>query len=469
MPKLTAATDWDTDHSLALAPERTAWMLQKLGFEGRANHYVGALLFYELYSKGNAFATGTVTFSGTAAFSDQVTVTIDGTGLHKLVHMGMTTAMLATAFAQEINRGATGVWASTSGSVLTIHSRKLGAAGEDATLATVVTTSADLAATVSAAHLTGGSDGTWTTDLSAMPRLNRGVRDWTASYFAALHSYGIDGAAAFSTELGHGDPSPEAGIAQRGPEGDPVWLPTPSLQTNFSPTSLDYWKEVYAEMAAVQSGAGLQPYLQFGEVQWWYFPTDNLPGGHNYHGMPFYDAWTLAELASLYGHGLGTIVTNDVDPGDFPDEAAFLPVVIGDFTNAVMAFVRATEPTCRFEVLYPADVNQTAFNQKINFAMAAWTPASLDCLKTESFGFTFGRDLDRAESSIDFGQNLGFAAVQRSHLVGVGDSTTAWLKEAQIAQGRGFESVVLFALDQYCLIGYEMPFPRSLRRAVKLG
>jgi hypothetical protein len=41
-PQTTLATDWDTDHSLALAPERTAWLIQALGFKGRANHYVGA-------------------------------------------------------------------------------------------------------------------------------------------------------------------------------------------------------------------------------------------------------------------------------------------------------------------------------------------------------------------------------------------------------------------------------------------
>ena len=40
---MTLATDWDTEHSQALAPERTAWMIQALGFTGRANHYAGAL------------------------------------------------------------------------------------------------------------------------------------------------------------------------------------------------------------------------------------------------------------------------------------------------------------------------------------------------------------------------------------------------------------------------------------------
>ena len=42
-PKLTLATDWDTDHSIALPPERTAWLIKTLGFTGRANHYAGAL------------------------------------------------------------------------------------------------------------------------------------------------------------------------------------------------------------------------------------------------------------------------------------------------------------------------------------------------------------------------------------------------------------------------------------------
>jgi len=41
-PTTTLATDWDTNHSLAIAPERTAWLIDKLGFQGRANHYAGA-------------------------------------------------------------------------------------------------------------------------------------------------------------------------------------------------------------------------------------------------------------------------------------------------------------------------------------------------------------------------------------------------------------------------------------------
>ena len=250
-----------------------------------------------------------------------------------------------------------------------------------------------------------GNDGSWRTDLAATPRLNRAVRDWSLSFFTALHGYGIDLAASFSMELGNGDPSSSVGIAQVGPAGDPILLPTPSLQTNFSPASLAFWQEVYAEMAGIQASAGLQPFLQFGEVQWWYFPNDGVGGP--FSGMPFYDAWNQSQFLAAYGHAMATITSNTADPASYPDEVAYLPAVIGNFTAAVMTFVRASQPTCRFEVLYPLDVNQTSFNQAINYPVSAWTPSALTCLKTESFGFTSSRNLDESESTIDFAQALG--------------------------------------------------------------
>lgn len=473
-PRMTLATDWDTLHSSSIAPERTAWFLQSLGFKGRANHYVGALWFYELVRTGHQYASGTVTFSGTPQPNFFVTVTLGRTGqppstntvLQKLIHVGDTAQTIATSFAEELNRGYTGVWASAAGSVVTIHSRSMGLDGNGNTLA-ASTTGAGFTATASGPTFTGGVDGRWCTDLAALPRLNRAARDWTASYFAALHGYGIDVAASFSMELQHGDPSAAAGIAQVGPSGDPILLPTPALQTNFSPASLAFWQEVYAEIAGVQAAAGLQPFVQFGEMQWWYFPNDGL--GAKFSGMPFYDAWNQSQFQAQFGHPMAVITTNTVDPANYPDEIAYFPVVIGNFSNAVMSYVRTSQPTCRFEVLYPTDVNQTAFNKAINYPAAAWTPAVLTCLKTEAFGFTLGRNLDMSEETLAFGATLGFLAAQRSHLVGVGDSTTAWLKEAQAAIGKKFESVVLFALDQFCLVGYGLPLPESLRRSVRIG
>ncbi|HML15621.1 MAG TPA: hypothetical protein VK419_01295 [Bryobacteraceae bacterium] len=473
-PRLALATDWDTEHSLALAPERTAWMIDSLGFTGRQNHYVGALWFYELVDTGNVYASATITFSGTPEPNYFVTITLGTAGelsstdtvLQKLIHVGDTADTIATVFALELNNGYTAVWASASGNVLTIYSRTIGSAGNDTTIA-VSTTSSGFTVTASGAALSGGVDGNWYTDPTASPILNRAVRDWSLSFFTALEGYGIDMAASFSMELGNGNPSASAGIAQVGPAGDPILLPTPSLQTNFSPTSLAFWQQAYAEIAGMQATAGLTPFLQFGEVQWWYFPNNG--DGVAFSGMPFYDAWNQSQFLSEYGHAMAVITTNTVNPTDYPDESAYLPAVIGNFTNAIMTYVRTSQSACRFEVLYPTDVNQTAFNQTINFPTGAWTPEALTVLKTEDFGFTLGRDLDQVRATLNFGASLGFTAAQRAHLVGISNSKTAWVKEVKAALGRGFESVVLFALDQFCLIGYGLPLPESLRRSLKMG
>ena len=106
------------------------------------------------------------------------------------------------------------------------------------------------------------------------------------------------------------------------------------------------------------------------------------------------------------------------------------------------------------------------FNAAINFPGASWTPAALTNLKTESFTYTLDRDMQKAEQrSLRFGESLGFSRAQRSHLVGVSDPTTPWMREARLAQTLTADSVVLFALDQFCLIGYPLPLSRGMRRA----
>jgi hypothetical protein len=193
-----------------------------------------------------------------------------------------------------------------------------------------------------------------------------------------------------------------------------------------------------------------------------YFPNNG--DGTNYSGMPFYDAWNTAQFLTEYGVAMSVITTNTVSPASYPNEVAFLPTVLGNFTTAIMSYVRGSQPSCRFEVLYPTDVNQTAFNQAINYP-SSWTPTALTELKTESIGFTLGRNLDECLQTIEFGASRGFPASQRSHLVSIGDATTPWMKEVRMAAGAGFESVVLFALDQFCLIGYPAPLPQGLRRS----
>ncbi|MBI2686421.1 MAG: hypothetical protein HYX27_08900 [Acidobacteria bacterium] len=467
--KVTLATDWDTDHSIALPAERTAWMIHSLGFRGRVNHYVGALWFYELYRKEHQYASATVDFTGTPTVNDYTDITIGRVGepgselvVRHLNLYGDTAATICKAFELEFNRGYTAIRAVASGTRLTIYARAMGDAGESVSLG-VSPASGAFALTKSASNLTGGEDGSWYTDTEADPRINRACRDWSRGFFSACKSYGLDVTAAFSLELQHGDPSPEAGIGQRYSTGAPCLLNTPALQTNFSPVSRAYWEKVHLEMADILAAAGHVPYLQFGEVQWWYFP--NMEPFDTPISMPYYDQYTKDQFKAGYGFPLRFIGNNAVNPADFPEEAAFLPTLIGQFTDAVRAHVLAAHPNCRFEVLYPTDVNDTAWGHLVNYPNAAWTPAKLNSLKTESFGFTFSRDLNKSKYSINYGVGRGFQRNKRSFLVGPGDSSTTWEKEARIAKKQNLESIVLFALDQFCLIGYPVPFWKQQRRS----
>src|ERR1700722_123228 len=480
--KLAAATDWDTNNSLALAPERTAWMIYSLGFLARVNHYVGALWFYELNCVGQQYASATITFSGSPDPNLTTEIILGTTGepsstdatIEHLNLIGDTTETLATAFALLLNAGYTAVWAQASGSQLTIYSRAMGTVGNAITIATSANTT-DLTITLSgttttsgASNFSSGVDGNWYTDLEAMPRLNRAVRDWSQSYYQALIGYGYEVTASFSMELGNGDPSTGAGIAQRYPDQTPALLITPSLQTNFSPTIAAFWQNVHLDMATGMTDAGLTPYLQFGEVQWWYFPNVTTITGA-VSGMAFYDAYTTTTFQAQYGRAMTVITSNTVDPTTIPQEAAFLPGLIGSFTAQIRAFVHATYPNCLFEVLYPPDVNDFPLTQVINYPATDWTPANLNCLKTESFTYTYDRNLDMSLLSMNSVDVYGFTPSERSHLVGISDASTAWLKEVRLAQSEGFESVVLFALDQMCLIGYSLPLSTGMRRSARFG
>jgi len=482
--QLALATDWDTYHSQSLPAERTAWLINKLGFTGRVNHYVGALWFYEIVRAGTQYATLTVQIqlAATIGANAQLTFALaadvpslssssTSTDITHLILLDDTSATVALAIAALINVGTNLVWASTRGNSLTLTARAMGVDGNGIGFELLSSTS-DVTVTAPSNALSGGIDGTpytltddgpgglnntlmaaaefWRTDLTASQPINRAARDWHTAYFAAIKGYGMDAVASFSTELMNGDPAASVGIAQQYFDGTPVVLNTPSIQTNFSPTALAYWKQVYLEMAGLQGAAGLVPYLQSGEVQWWYFPSTGV-------SMPFYDAYTQQQFTAKYGVSMQEIPSNNSDPTAFPNEVAFLPTLIGDYTASIRSALQTQFPGCRYEVLYPTDTNNTALNTLINYPATDWSPQNLTCLKTESFGFTSGFDLVNCTMSMNTSAAKGFPNPQRAHLVGISDAWSAWLKEVDIAQSQGLETVVLFALDQYCLIGYPPP------------
>ena len=64
---------------------------------------------------------------------------------------------------------------------------------------------------------------------------------------------------------------------------------------------------------------------------------------------------------------------------------------------------------------------------------------------------------------------MGFSHANSSHLVGITGYTTPCEKEARISLGENLESVVLFALDQFCLMSCSVPLPRGARRSMFMG
>ena len=384
--QLALATDWDTLHSQALPAERTAWILWKLGFHGRVNHYVGALWWYELVRPGQEYAsvTATVAIDGSTPTGYTEIDFVAGTSTTTIQHLNLpddTAASIAQALAMRINQGTTALWASSTGNVVTINSRFMGSEGNGMFTISSFDGTGNVTVTLSSTTLSGGVDGTdvglgtsndpnaaalnnltsfWRTDLNFGPRMNRACRDWSAAFFRTMKGYGIDVVAAFSTEMAHVDPSSDAGMAQRYWDSTPVLLNTPAVQTNFSANSLSFWQGVYSSMAGLQSSAGLTPYLQSGEVQWWYSPKPAV-------GMPYYDEYTKQQFSSLNGgESMGQIINSDTSTDLFAREVQLLQTLLGSFTAGLRTALRAAFPTARYEVLYPGDVNTPAFNNAVN-------------------------------------------------------------------------------------------------------
>jgi hypothetical protein len=142
--QLALATDWDTYHSQSLPAERTVWLIQKLGFTGRVNHYVGALWFYEIYRPQTQYASLTLTVNQDTAGSSGVSPTVklnitpasstQPTSLTHLVLPDDTPSTIAQEFAGLINSGINVLWASACGNQLTLTARAMGEDGNNITV-----------------------------------------------------------------------------------------------------------------------------------------------------------------------------------------------------------------------------------------------------------------------------------------------------------------------------------------------
>lgn len=481
MPSQTAvspALDYSTDHTYKLSPARIHWALERLGFNGPMNEYIGVFWWNQRVRTGAVIPSATVTFSGSFVSGDAIFVSIGSQTFGKSVFPDETLATFAQHFAFAINAASVGVFAQASGAVLTLTTRSPEAAYSFTLTASVTRFGGSTGTATVSGSLSGGVVGQWAIDTAATPVLNRGARAWHADMFAECAARSREITVAASMEL----VNPPANFAARFPQGEPVvtaiaFGSLSSTHCAFSSPVLDYHKRLYLELAGMMSAASLTPVLQMGEFVWWFFTNWSLanPTG----GMGFYDAETASAAQTALGRPLYRFLT----PADSPAvnggaDALFLRNRLRSYTASIVTHVRTTYPSAKFEVLFPYDVNHPvpagvnqlggALNRYVNLPVE-WessATAGFDRLKIEALDFgAWSRDLTLAESAIDFGLNLNWPKSAMRYLVPIFRAASAWRKEFLIAQTKGYPVLNLWAWDQMCLLAHDPTQPENHGRA----
>jgi hypothetical protein len=475
---ISPALDFDTDHTYKLSPARLMWIMDKLGYAGPMNEYLGVFWWNERVAEGGSVSTATVAFTGPFSGGDTVFLTLNGETLGKTVFPADTAETIARHFAAYINGAFVGAWAGATGSSLTVTGRSP-APAYNVTL-TVSTTSHTGSAVVTQVPQAGVYP-TWVIDDTAGPPLNRATRDWHADFFAECARRSREVVTACSLEL----VNPPGGYVARFPDAarTPVSTATGfgSLASNHcaagSANMIAYQKAVYRDIAALQTAAGLTPCLQYGEFLWWYFAG---PGG-----MAFYDVQTLTAAQATLGRPLHVFSTPNDDPSvNGGADALFLRNRLRDHLAALLTDIRSAYPTVKCELLWPYDVNYPVpvplnapylggrLNRFINLP-AEWTskPTSgFDRVKVEALAFATGiRSLDLAREAIELFPSFGWPLDSVRYLVPIFGFATPWHRELALARGAGLHINNLWAFDHICLYNLDVPEKALERRSVVLA
>jgi len=341
---ISPALDFDTNQTYMLPPARILWTLNKLGYAGPVNEYLGVFWWNERTLSGGSVSTAQVAFTGTFASGDSITLTLNGSAMEKTIFPADTLTTIAWHFAAYINGAFVGAWASASGGVLTIVGRSPASAYN---LAISVTTTSAAGLASIAQQPQAGVYGTWVVNDSANPPINRATRDWHADFYAQCASSGLEVVTACSMEL----VNPPDGYVALFPDAarTPVATATGfgTLVSNQCAVGaskmLAYQKAVYRNIAQMQSAAGLTPGVQYGEFLWWYFAGPN-------GGMAYYDDETMAAAQTALGRPLFVFNT----PNDNPSvnggaDALFLRNRLRDYVSDLVSDLRSAYPTVKCE------------------------------------------------------------------------------------------------------------------------
>lgn len=472
LTNLSAAHDYDTEVSgFQQSPQRLMFQMDKLGFAGQGNEYIGVFFWNERRRIGATIPAATISFSGLTS-GDAVFINISGSLATKSVFPADTNATVAAHLAYFLNEVFSGVWAEAAGNVLTIHSRATTSAF-NFTLS--VTVEGSGSATVSGS-LSGSVEGTWIIDDTIDPPINSGASAWHADYFAEWAARSLEVTTALSMELvdpPDNDPASTLVFSARYPDGTKVSTATGRgtlNSTHCAPLAdfAPYIRRCYLQLAQLQIAASLPIRLQFGENLWWFFT--NFAASNPAGGMAFHDAATSAAALTALGRTLHIFTGPDDDPAiNSSADANFLASRLDEHLRSIRAFVRGIESSAQFELLFPYDVNHVppagAFllggrlNRHINFPAAWAVPSSapFNYLKTEGLDNGAGsRSLTLAKDTIDFPVSAGNAWPRSAtrHLIAVFNGGCPWQREYRLAKSRQVPVIIYWAFDQFCLFSW---------------
>jgi hypothetical protein len=466
---VAVATDFDTDNTYKLSPQRLVWNIQKLGLLGEIDHYCGVFWWKQSVASNPSYPQCTVTFSGTWNDQDVVWLHIGGSAIGKTVFGGQdSSSTIARHFANFINAIFDGVWATSSGSVLTITSHSFGSVWQYH-VSTVLGANTGSGQAVVTADLQGGTYGTtWVIDPTQTPVLNRAFRDWTTDFFNQLKASNMSAVCSFSQELVQPPDNP-AGAAvwvQRFLDGTEVQTATGfgtlnSSQIAFSSGPQNYMAQAHAAMAALMLAAGLTPKLQFGEVGWWYQADAS--------GMAFYDADTQAAAQSALGRALAPFHTPNDDPSvNSYADASFLRTRLYNYVAAIQSYVLSQCRTAIFELLWPMDVNDPDNCKLMRYVNlpTQWTTragSGFDTFLIEGYHYPgINHDLDQATRCALYPwKELAWDQAHCRYLMGLYYSSWPWAREYVNASRLGLPIIKLWAYDHLCLFGLPLPLPTS--------
>ena len=463
------ATDFDTDNTYKLSPQRLVWNIQKLGLLGEIDHYCGVFWWKQSVAANSSYPQCTVTFSGNWNDQDVIWLHVGGSAIGKTVFGGQdTNNTIARHFANFINGIFDGVWASALGNVLTITSHSFGTNWQYHVYTALPASNTGSGQVTVTGDLQGGTYGTtWVIDPTQSPVLNRAFRDWNTDFFALLKANNLSVVCSFSQELVNPPDNPPSAVwVQRFPDGTAVETATGfgtlnSSQIAFSSGPQAYMGQAYAAIAALMLAAGLTPKVQFGEIGWWFQA--------NASGMAFYDADTQPAAQSALGRALATFHTPNDDPSiNSYADANFLRTRLYNYVAAIQSYILAQVPSAVFELLWPMDVNDPdncRLTRYINLP-SQWTARSgsgFDTFLIEGYQYPgIDHNLDKAVRCASYpSKELAWDQAHCRYLMGLYYATWPWMREFVNVNRLGLPAIKLWAYDHLCLFGWPVPLPTS--------